>query len=153
MNLTRNPKKNTKIKKRKHQEIQPNVGHQKKIDKNMRSLFKVCLNVGFCCFVCLCIFCVLFVTVCHFVCYFGVLQVHPCVHEVSLNLCIVVCCMAVAAVFFVSFEFGPSLAYALHVQCSNCPVPIFRHRGPERTSNFIEDSAQKMAAISTMGHS
>jgi hypothetical protein len=113
------PKKNTKIKKiRKHQEIQPNAGHQKKIDKNMRSLFKVCLNVGFCCFVCLCIFCVLFVTVCHFVCYFGVLQVHPCVHEVSLNLCIVVCCMAVAAVFFVSFEFGPSLAYALHVQCA-----------------------------------
>ena len=46
------------------------------------------------------------------------LQVHPCVHEVSLNLCIVVCCMAVAAVVFVSFEFGPSLAYALHVQCA-----------------------------------
>ena len=104
MNLTRNPKKNTKIKKiRKHQEIQPNAGHQKKIDKNMRSLFKVCLNVGFCCFVCLCIFCVLFVTVCHFVCYFGVLQVHPCVHEVSLNFGIAVCCTAVAAVVFCFF--------------------------------------------------
>jgi hypothetical protein len=32
--------------------------------------------------------------------------------------------MAVAAVVFVSFEFGPSLAYALHVQRINCPVPI-----------------------------
>lgn len=126
------------------------MGHSKQIDKNMRSLLKVLLNVGFCCFVCLCIFCVLFETVCHF----DVLQVHPCAHEVSLNLSIAVCCMAVAAVAFVSFEFGPSLAYALHVQRSNCPVPIpfFRNRGPERASNFIEDSAQKMAAISTMDH-
>ena len=53
-------------KKGKHQEIQPNVGHQNRFDKNMGSLFKVGLHVGFCCFVCLCIFCVLFVTVCHF---------------------------------------------------------------------------------------
>ena len=78
MNLA--PQKKTK--KRKRQEIQPNVGHSKQIDKNLRSLLKVLLNVGFCCSVCLCIFCVLFVTVCHV----GVLQVHPCAHEVNLNL-------------------------------------------------------------------
>ena len=113
-------KKKTHTQKRKRQEIQQNVGHSKQIDKNMRSLLKMLLNVGFCCFVCLCIFCVLFETVCHF----DVLQVHPCAHEVSLNLSIAVCCMAVAAVAFVSFEFGLSLAYALHVQRSNCPVPI-----------------------------
>ena len=41
------------------------------------------------------------------------------------------------------------MPYMCNVQRNNCPVPIFRHGGPERTSNFIEDSAQKMAAIST----
>ena len=54
----------------------------------------LCLFVHFLC---------LFVTVCHCVCYFGVLQVHPCVHEVSLNFCIAVCCTAVAAVVFCFF--------------------------------------------------
>ena len=48
------PEKKTINNLKKHQEIQPNVGHQKKIDKHMRSLFKVFLNVGFCCFVFVC---------------------------------------------------------------------------------------------------
>ena len=78
-------------------------GASKKIDKNMRSLFKVLLNVGFCCLCLFVHFLCLFVTVCHFVCYFGVLQVHPCVHEVSLIFCIAVRCTAVAAVVFCFF--------------------------------------------------
>ena len=72
--------------------------------------------------------------------------------------------MAVAAVVFVTFEFGPSLA-------GTCPIGLglkfsvlcLRIQGPERTSNLIEDSAskgnhaypcmaQKKAAIPTMDH-
>ena len=149
---------------KKHQEIQPNVGHQKKIDKNMRSLFKVFLNVGFCCFVCLCIFCVLFETVCHFVCYFGVLQVHPCVHEVSLNFGIAVCCTAVAAVVFCFFWVWPKPSWNLP---NRIGTQFFQsyvwNQGPERTSYFKEDwaskgnqaypcMAHKRAAIPTMDH-
>ena len=62
-----------------------------------------------------------------------------------MNSCMLYGCSCCS---FVSFEF-------VHVQRSNCPVPIpffVRNRGPERASNFIEDSAQKMAAISTMDH-
>ena len=68
--------------------------------------------------------------------YFGVLQVHPCVHEVSLNLCIVVCCMAVAAVVFVSFEFGPSLA-------GTCPIGL----GLNFLSPMFEIKAQSARPI------
>ena len=72
--------------------------------------------------------------------------------------------MAVAAVVFVSFEFGPGLA-------GTCPIGFgleisvlyLRNQGTERTSNFIEDwggkinhaypfMAQKKAAIPTMDH-
>jgi len=97
--------------------------------------------------------------------WFLVLQIHPSAHEVSLNLCMAVCCMVVGAVFLVFFLSWAQI-WLMPYMCnerSNCPGLIFRNRGPERTSNCIEDSAnkgnhaypcmaQKMVAISTMDH-
>ena len=136
MNLIRKQRE----KKRKHwQGDSTKCWALKHIDKNIRSF-----ECWICCFVCSCIFCVLFVIVCYFgpwcfassfFCTWGKLE--------FIDSCMLYSCSCCGWCFFWIWP-KPSLRITCAMQqLSTSNFLKSRPRGPERTSNFIEDWASK----------